>query len=295
MTNRIREVRITQPKWDPGEAELWISVTPEFVTPTTEVRGRLMGPRCVYSTTVEVAYPLRSLARQPEGMPGITRRVIIPEASLWEPECPFLYEGIVELWQDGQRCDQAPIRHGLRLLQLNERGLKLNGQNLVLRGQRLNDLSPEQAGALRKAGINAICLPVNQDAERLYDMADRLGLFAVGRQFGTPEDFDLAQSLQTHPSCLGWLLTLKEIDLCKATRPDWPARAIMKGHLILAEVDKPPTRPLPDWVFVVACAERTLAEVGSLNHPKIVLRKPSLDANHSPHVATNGAVIGWIR
>ena len=70
MSNRIREVRVTQRRWDAMEAELWITVVPEQRTPTLEVRGRLVGPHCPgVTTTVAVAYPLRPLPRPPKVKP----------------------------------------------------------------------------------------------------------------------------------------------------------------------------------------------------------------------------------
>ena len=95
MTNRIRRVSIENHSLVPAEAEVRLKVELAHVTPTTEVRGRLMGPRCPYSSTVEIAYPLRPL-REPVPQ-GLACRVLIPEASLWDPVSPFLYEGPVEL------------------------------------------------------------------------------------------------------------------------------------------------------------------------------------------------------
>ena len=73
----------------------------------TQVRGRLTGPRCPYTTTVEVAYPFREHSRDygEGGSPRLTLRAIIPEPSWWDPQTPFLYEGPVELWQDGRLVD----------------------------------------------------------------------------------------------------------------------------------------------------------------------------------------------
>ena len=90
-------------------------VTKPAVTPTTEVRGRLVGPRCPGVTTIEVAYPLRPFPCQPGGVPPLSRRVVIPEPSLWEPQHPFVYRVVVELWEGGQRCDQRQFDYGLRM------------------------------------------------------------------------------------------------------------------------------------------------------------------------------------
>src|SRR5947208_5556374 len=104
MANHIRELQVTQRRWDAAEAELWITVTPEQLTPTTELRGRLVGPRCPGVSTVEVAYPLRPLPRSGDTPAALTARVIIPDPLAGEPNRSFYYEGPVELWQDGQKC-----------------------------------------------------------------------------------------------------------------------------------------------------------------------------------------------
>src|SRR5437660_11669765 len=109
MSNRIRNVQITQRRWDAAEAELWVTVEPELLTPTTEVRGRLMGPRCPGITTVEVAYPLRALQRPQPGHSGVTMRVIIPDPVAGEPQRPCVHVGPVEPWQDGRHCDQVAV------------------------------------------------------------------------------------------------------------------------------------------------------------------------------------------
>jgi hypothetical protein len=110
MSNQILQVQVREHLLDFAQAELWITVSAKHVTPTTELRGRLAGPRCLYAATIEVGYPLRPVPRRPEGLAGLAARVVIPEPSLWEPQCPFVYQGAVELWQDGARCDQVQLR-----------------------------------------------------------------------------------------------------------------------------------------------------------------------------------------
>jgi len=61
MDNGIRRIDVCDRSLVPAEAEVWITVTPERPAPEAEVRGRLMGPRCLFAETVEVAYPLRPL------------------------------------------------------------------------------------------------------------------------------------------------------------------------------------------------------------------------------------------
>src|SRR3954464_13906698 len=104
MDNRILRVEVRDGSVVRAPPEVGVRADVERVTPTTELRGRLMGPRCRFASTIEVAYPLRPFVREPEGFAGPSGRVVIPEASLWDPQCPFLYEGPVELWQDGKLC-----------------------------------------------------------------------------------------------------------------------------------------------------------------------------------------------
>jgi len=115
MTNRIVDIDVRTHRLSPTEAEVWVVVTAERTTPTTTVRGRFVGPRCALSSTTEVAYPLRPFPRKPADLPELAARLVIPEPNCWEPECPFVYDGVIELWQDGQRCDVRQVP-GYRLL-----------------------------------------------------------------------------------------------------------------------------------------------------------------------------------
>jgi hypothetical protein len=117
MRNRILDVQVQTQRLTPMEAELCILVRAETMTPATELRGRFVGPKCPGVTTVEVAYPLRPFADLRE---GLMARVVIPEPNRWEEQCPFVYDGVVELWQDGQCCD---VRHvwGYKLLAVKDR------------------------------------------------------------------------------------------------------------------------------------------------------------------------------
>jgi hypothetical protein len=115
MNNKLLQVGAQVRRLSAVEAEVWLSVEAEHVGPATEVRGRLMGPRCPGVTTVEVAYPLRPFARHPEGLPPLSRQVLIPDPNLWEPRQPFVYRAVVELWEGGRRCDRREFDCGLRM------------------------------------------------------------------------------------------------------------------------------------------------------------------------------------
>ena len=205
MSNRITHVEIRNRSLTPAEAEVWLIVRAEHITETTEVRGRLMGPGCPYSSTIEVAYPLRPLAHPPADVPPLTRRVTIPEPSFWEPESPFLYRGPVELWQDGQRCERVTVSHGLCSSSLTPRGLRWNGKPLPLRGRAVRGLTEDNALLLRRSGFNLLLAPI--DEPQTWEIADRFGFLVLG---DVPSLDDAAlrciEQLTPHPSCFGWLL-----------------------------------------------------------------------------------------
>jgi len=207
MKNRIHRIEVQNRSLSPVSAEVWITVLPEHHTPTTQVRGRLMGPRCPYSNTIEVAYPLRPLQpslKSPD-LSGLTVRAVIPEASLWEPQCPFLYQGPVELWQDGQHRDQVILSHGLRSLQRKERSLMVNGHPLTLHGRKTAVCSNEEATQWHQVGYNLLIAPVATSSLAVWEQADRFGFLVLGQLGEDANEQRLIEMLRSHVSCLGWL------------------------------------------------------------------------------------------
>ncbi len=202
MSNRILSVQVQEHSLDPAQAELWISVAAEHVTPTTELRGRLMGPRCLYAATVEVGYPLRPFTRRPDGLEGLAARIVVPEPSLWEPQCPFVYQGTVELWQDGERCDQVQIQRGLRRVTYGRGGMRVNGRPVVLQGRSVDDCDENEIIALRRGGCNLLLAATVERVAELLPLADVYGFFVLGM---SEEPSQAAFDTADHPSFLGWV------------------------------------------------------------------------------------------
>jgi hypothetical protein len=199
LSNRILSVTLRDASLVPAEAVVHVTVVSERLDAGTEVRGRLMGPRCRFASTIEVAYHLRKLSSSSD---SVTLRAVIPEASFWDPQSPHLYGGPIELWQDGQRVETITVRHGLRHLALGPRGLRVNGHLLRLRGRRVTALDDNAALALREAGYNLVVVPVGEVTTAIWEVADRIGLFVLGVEGEAPVQSELSR----HPSCLGWLV-----------------------------------------------------------------------------------------
>src|SRR4051794_27732173 len=196
MDNHIRSIHLSDMRLDPTEAEVYVLVRPERLTSTTQVRGRLTGPHSPYTTTVEVAYALREHSRQDEseGPARLTLRVIIPEPNFWDPQTAFLYEGPVELWQDGRLAQQVQVKHGLRVTRMGPRAVQVNGKPLKVCGIRRSKCTDEQAEFLHGKGYNTLLASAIAD-DGLWDTADRWG-FAVIHRLGAKEELPLAAALK---------------------------------------------------------------------------------------------------
>ncbi len=290
MPNRIKDLFLMDARLDPTEAEVWISVFPERLTSGTRAEGRLLGPRCPYANTVEIAYPLRAHSRQygVEANPEIGLRVLIPEPNLWDPISPFLYEGPVELWDREKRCDQVRVRHGLRAFTLGPRGLHWNQHALTIRGLAPAPGSHVDVRALHDAGYNALLIPVTAEHTRLWEEADRFGLLMVGR-IANREGMRQAFALRGHVSSFAWLLDAGffQDPLVQAGLP-FPADP---GRQLLGiELQEAPRGPLPQGLQFLACDPKLLAQLGTAPYAKLLLS----DAGGLPVANAPERFLGWV-
>ncbi len=279
MTNRIRQLEIRDHSLVSAVAEVHARVWAEGRTPATEIRGRLTGPRCPYASTVEVAYPWRLLPSSGEDF--LAARAIIPEASFWDPQCPFLYHGSVELWQDGRPCDQTPVRHGLCRVSLGPRGLRWNGHPLTLHGRSVTEGTDEQARAWRAGGYNLLLAPA--EAAPLWDRADRLGLVMLGRVRHLDEALLADLTIRQTQACsLGWLVGPDQAD-----GPLLDSLLRQPGLRVGVELHTPPPAPLPEGVQFVACPADAVAALAGVGLPLLVLGRVGEETTSPP-------LLGWV-
>lgn len=276
MLNRIRDVVVLNHRLDPVETELGVHVLLETLTPKTELKGRLTGPRCAYSSTIEIAYPMRERARTEHVELG----VVIPEPSWWEPETPFLYVGSLELWQDGEFCERVALSHGIRWLQLTSKGLHLNGTPFTLRGKVVEPtLSEPAARTLREQGFNALFTTVAEPRLDLWKLADRIGFLVVGTAPEMMTFLDCRNELTAHPSTFGWTFNRAEIEKAPVQE---------EGLAMFYGIDTSAKSRAGDAAFLV-CQETELAWLDDAELPKLVKARRLPDL-----LPARADVIGWI-
>jgi hypothetical protein len=281
MANRITDLSISDGRLDPTEADVYIRVYPAELTSTTQVRGRLMGPNCPYAATVEVAYHLREFSREyaSTGVPHITVRARVPEPNWWHPATPFLYRGVVELWQSDECCERVEVRHGLRVIRLGPAGFKVNGKVLSLRGIVRDTLTDDEARRWHDAGCNALLADVETAGEELWAQADRYGFLVLGR-IPRRADVPRVTPLRKHTSHLGWLLdqALLDDEFVQAALP-FPAD---DKQGLGVELRHAPAGPLPPQIGFVTCGEELLPELIDLPLPVIALARRPFPPTEQP-------------
>jgi hypothetical protein len=283
---------------NPAEAEIRITTRLTDLHAKLELRGRLMGPRCPYATTVEVAYPLRPLPTSRAKEDAVEARVIIPEPNLWEPQAPFIYAGPVELWHDDRKVGQITITHALRTLRLSRRGLRLNGHPLQVRGVAGSRFTEEELRSLHDAGCNLLLAPVPVGSAFLWYRAEEYGFLMLGRISvdDTEEILWHAEGFLCHQtSCFGWLLPQQWL----TTSYPWQAAIRLlyedRDNWVGIELSEVPPAPLPDEVSFLACTAQLLPQVAHIPLPKLLLREQAAQgAENWVEAIASPDLLGWV-
>jgi len=286
--HRILDVAVINHRLDPHETELRIHVKIEDLTSTTEIRGQLVGPRCYYASTIEIAYPMREVRRDGE---HIEMRVVIPEASWWEPETPYLYQGPLEFWQDGTMFVRERISHGIRILQLAAKGLKLNGQSYELRGRIVDPAITEgELKSLRDSGLNAVMTSFRTEQEwtsniNLWQLANQFGIFVLCRAL---DDFDVRQFEILYDVFACAFGCVAQRENTEESRIKQLLTGRNAGNKPLFGVESSQL-PIPESAVFILCKAAELASMHEHTIPKIVLTD-----NPAQPLLARPDVIGWI-
>jgi beta-glucuronidase len=172
----------------------------------------------------------------------------VPQADLWSPGSPTLYQLTVELESEGQYFDRYALPIGIRTVRIEGDRLLLNGQPVYLKGFGRHEDFPvvgrgylpaliiKDYALMEWIGANSFRTTHYPYSEQMMDMADRLGFLvidetpAVGLFFDEP---GLERRLQlcrqytqeliardkNHPSVIAWSLANEPHSWRPAAKP----------------------------------------------------------------------------
>lgn len=122
--------------------------------------------------------------------------VTVPDASLWSPDSPYMYNLVCHTFKDGKMTDALNIPFGIRTIAFDaDKGFFLNSVNMKLKGVCVH----HDAGALgaavptavwerrikklKAAGCNALRTAHNPPSSDLLDLCDKMGLLVMDEAF----------------------------------------------------------------------------------------------------------------
>jgi hypothetical protein len=170
------------------------------------------------------------------------------------------------------------LTRGLRYFLLGKHGLSLNSRPLMLRGRSIAPRTDEDALTLRQQGYNLLIVPIEPDTVAVWERADRLGFFVLGRLLNHSEKtLRCCSLLSQHTSCFGWLLEGKHPPL--DTLP-LPGPQCLVG--LISDVYPPQDYEL--WVDFLFGP----AELANLGHPLLV------KGEGCPHTSKGCPILGTV-
>ncbi len=175
----------------------------------------------------------------PGGNVELTQMIPIPEAKLWSPLIPHLYQLKTEVYVDGALVDMQENRFGIREFVFEDNDLYINGEKTFLRGVNRHQEYPyvgyalsdnaqyRDAKKIKEAGFNFIRLSHYPQSPAFMDACDELGLLVLdailGWQYYLDNDqfrdycyrssAELIRRDRNHPCVLAWETSLNETQM----------------------------------------------------------------------------------
>ncbi|WP_062464238.1 glycoside hydrolase family 2 TIM barrel-domain containing protein [Demequina soli] len=189
----IDGIRITTPDIDGDRAIVEVSAEVEnhsASTVTVEVEAAIAGPAGAMLTVGRTRLTLLA------GSTAITRhRLSVETPELWSVDRPALHTATVTL-HHGDVAEAHETAFGIRRLQLDpERGLRINGETVKLRGACIHhdngvlgaatftDAEERRVRILKESGFNAIRAAHNPLSTAFIEACDRLGMLVMDEAF----------------------------------------------------------------------------------------------------------------
>lgn len=176
-----------------------------------------------------------------KGKPGTELAIKVPDAKLWSPDSPFLYDIQATVVSGGRTLDQVTSYFGMRKISLGKEG---NVTRMLLNGKFVFQIGPLDQGfwpdgiytppseaalkfdiqAMKDLGFNMVRKHIKVEPARWYYWTDRLGLLVwqdmpsansyTGRDDVVPpvdktafrhELTRMVENLHNHPSIIMWV------------------------------------------------------------------------------------------
>jgi hypothetical protein len=289
--NRLKGIQNYKLSISSPEADIWFKVAAQRATAGTEVRGRIVGPRCLFEPSVQAVSPLRSVKHVDDGQAEVIVRTSFPHPYFWNPRNPFLYRVVVELWQDEQLCDVSGFDLGFRTTVIGLSGVSVNEEPFLLQGMANLPDSLENAIGPRQAGYNLVLADKGQ--WNLWVRANPMGFLLLERVTLSRLTPHYIALLYQQPCFLGFVLD-KEIFGLPQIESEKFLRAWQDLHVYIGlELDGPPPSSLPNGLSFLVCPESILPSLSSVSLPKISLLE-SEDGKLGQPTDLNQGMLGWI-
>lgn len=168
-----------------------LTVVPEIAGGEGRVRVRM---NRTGSDTVIARFALRGTEVSAETtLAGEETEVVltVPDAILWSPEAPHLYELVVELKRGGKVYDRYSLPIGIRTITIDGDQLLLNGRPIYLRGFGRHEDFPvtgrglvpaviiKDFALMKRVGANSFRTTHYPYSEEMMSLADRLGFLVI--------------------------------------------------------------------------------------------------------------------
>jgi beta-glucuronidase len=200
------------------------------ISVTTDISGhagivRIKVNRAAGDTVIVHAW-LRGTDVSTEGkmVDEATIELTVPDAMLWSPDSPYLYDLIVELSGKNTTFDRYSLPIGIRTIKVDGDALLLNGRPVYLRGFGRHEDFPVTGRGLVPAvivkdyalmkwiGANSFRTSHYPYSEQMMDLADRLGFLVIDEIPAVGLFFDEEGSEHRLSLCRQYLRELIERD-----------------------------------------------------------------------------------
>lgn len=179
-TMRVRDVLVRtwfgDEERDFATAEVGVAVKSEALNPrTSRIHYELLTPTGERAAS---GYEELTLDMRREDTVRFLAR--IPANLLWSTELPTQYTLRLKTQHEGRFVEFLEMRLGFRTIGVRNGTLEVNGTPVALRAAEVPARVGEEGIArLREAGYNAICPEPGSVWPDLYDICDRLGIYAI--------------------------------------------------------------------------------------------------------------------